>query len=202
MSGSFYAGGTAKQSWTGHKDEQATRDSGSVAMQVKPGEKSLDFSFKDLEGRRVGIRDPRFKNKVVIVQLMGSWCPNCHDEAPFLVELYRKYHNKGLEIVGLSFEEKDQLADPKRLRAFIEHYGIEYPVLVPGEPAELNAKLPQAVNLNSWPTTIFIGRDGRVRKTHAGFAGKASGAEHQRSIEEIRSLVESLLAERVPSPSA
>lgn len=165
-------------------------------------EEPFRFSFPDLNGHIVSNTDPRFEGKVVIVSIMGSWCPNCHDEAPFLAELYRKYHDKGLEIVGLSFEEADQLADPKRLRAFIEHYGIKYPVLIPGEPGQLNAKLPQAVNLNSWPTTFFIGRDGRVRKTHAGFAGKASGAEHERSVEEITSLVEALLAERAQPSSA
>lgn len=156
----------------------------------------LRFSFADLNGRTVSNTDSRFAGKVVIVSIMGSWCPNCHDEEPFLVDLYRKYHDKGLEIVGLSFEDADQLADPQRLRAFIKHYGIEYPVLVPGVPDELNAKLPQAVNLNSWPTTFFIGRDGRVRKIHAGFAGKASGVEHEQSIEELTTLVENLLAEQ------
>jgi peroxiredoxin len=165
-------------------------------------EEPFRFSFPDLNGHIVSNTDARFEGKVVIVSVMGSWCPNCHDEAPFLVELYRKYHEKGLEIVGLSFEDADQLADPTRLRAFIEHYGIKYPVLIPGEPGQLNAKLPQAVNLNSWPTTFFIGRDGRVRKAHAGFAGKASGAEHQRSLDEITSLVEGLLAERSQPTSA
>ena len=79
--------------------------------------------------------DARFRGKVVIVAIGGSWCPNCHDEAPFLMELYRQYRAQGLEIVDLSFEEGDQLKDPTRLRAFIQKYGIEYPVLIPGVPA-------------------------------------------------------------------
>lgn len=151
------------------------------------------FAFPDLAGKVVSDTDTRFRGKVVIVAIGGSWCPNCHDEAPFLVELYRKYHAQGLEIVGLSFEEADQLKDPVRLRAFIRKYGIEYPVLVPGEPSELNAKLPQAVNLNAWPTTFFLGRDGRVRSVHAGFAGKASGDFHSEMREEVASLLERLL---------
>ena len=159
----------------------------------------LRFSFPDLNGRVVSNTDARFQGKVVIVSIMGSWCPNCHDEAPFLVDLYRKYHDKGLEIVALSFEEGDQLRDPQRLRAFIAHYGIKYTVLVPGEPGQLNEKLPQAVNLNSWPTTFFIGRDGRVRNVHAGFAGRASGPLHDESVAELRSVVEELLAESLRS---
>ncbi|HWC96650.1 MAG TPA: TlpA disulfide reductase family protein [Candidatus Sulfopaludibacter sp.] len=153
------------------------------------------FAFPDLSGKIVSDTDPRFRGKVVIVAIGGSWCPNCHDEAPFLVELYRRYHAQGLEIVSLSFEEADQLKDPARLRAFIRTYGIEYPVLVPGEPSELSAKLPQAVNLNSWPTTFFLGRDGLVRSVHAGFAGKASGEFHTEMRNDVTRLLERLLAE-------
>jgi peroxiredoxin len=157
------------------------------------------FGFPDLSGHMVSDGDARFRDKVVIVAVGGSWCPNCHDEAPFLEELYRKYHSRGLEIVGLSFEEADQLKNPTRLRAFIERYGIEYPMLLVGETTELQAKLPQAVNLNAWPTTFFLGRDGRVRSVHAGFAGVATGEFHRQLKEEVTSLVERLLAENVIS---
>jgi hypothetical protein len=85
-------------------------------------------------------------------------------------------HGQGLEIVALSFEESDQLAHPTRLRPFIQHYEIEYPVLVPGIPGQLREKLPQPVNMNSWPTMFFVGRDARVHAIHAGFPGAASGA--------------------------
>jgi peroxiredoxin len=157
------------------------------------------FRFPDLEGRLVANTDARFQNKVVIVAISGSWCPNCHDEAPFLVELYRNYHSRGLEIVMLSFEEADQLKNPTRLRAFIKRYGIEYPVLVAGETAEWNAKLTQAVNLNAWPTTFYLGRDGRVRSVHAGFAAAASGEFHQQLKEDVTRLIERLLAENTVS---
>jgi thiol-disulfide isomerase/thioredoxin len=162
---------------------------------VKEATEPFRFSFPDLAGKIVANTDPRFHDKVVIVSIMGSWCPNCHDEAPFLEELYRKYRSQGLEIVALSFEESDQLKDPARLRAFIRQYGIEYTVLLGGEPAELKDKLPQAVNLNSWPTTFFLGRDGRVRSVHAGFAGRASGAFHDSLKKEVVATVERLLGE-------
>src|SRR5581483_11248936 len=157
------------------------------------------WSFPDLSGKTVSNTDPRFRGKVVIVDISGSWCPNCHDETPFLVDLYRKYHDRGLEIVALSFEEAAQLNDPVRLKAFIKHYGITYPVLVAGEPKDASEKLPQAVNLNSFPTTFFVGRDGRVRSAHAGFPGKASGKFHEEAKQEMTHTVEQLLAERVPS---
>jgi peroxiredoxin len=161
---------------------------------MKDPTEPLHFQAPDLNGRVLS--DANFRGKVVIVAIGGSWCPNCHDEAPFLVELYRKYHAQGLEIVALSFEEAEQLKDPARLRAFIKRYGIEYTVLLAGETSELNAKLPQAANLNSWPTTFFLGRDGRVRSVHAGYPGRASGEFHEQMREEVTGLLERLLAEK------
>jgi hypothetical protein len=97
--------------------------------------------------------------------------------------------------VALSFEEAEQLKNPTRLRAFISQYGIEYTVLLAGEPSDLNAKLPQAVNLDCWPTTFILGRDGRVRGVHAGFPGHASGELRTEAERELSSSVEGLLAE-------
>jgi peroxiredoxin len=169
---------------------------------VKDPTEPFRFSFPDLNGKVVSNTDAQFRGKVVIVSIAGSWCPNCHDEAPFFTELYKKYHSKGLEIVALSFEEEAQLKDPVRLRAFIKRYGIDYTVLLPGEPKELNAKVPQGENLNAFPTSFYIGRDGRVRSVHAGFPGKVTGKFHTEAKQEISALVERLLAERAQTSSA
>ncbi len=169
---------------------------------VKDPAERFRFSAPDLSGKLVTNRDPRFDGKVVIVAIGGSWCPNCHDEAPFLESLYKQFHSRGLEVVDLSFEEADQLKDPARLRAFIARYGITYTVLVAGEPDQLNEKLPQAEHLNAWPTSFFLGRDGRVREVHAGFAGPANPTAHQALVTDITALVEQLLAEPTPSHSA
>ncbi|HET7545006.1 MAG TPA: TlpA disulfide reductase family protein, partial [Polyangiaceae bacterium] len=163
---------------------------------VKDPTEPLRFSAPDLSGRTVTESDPRFKGKVVLVNIMGSWCPNCHDEAPFLEELYRSYKKRGLEVVALSFEDSAQLADPTRLRAFIATYGIDYTVLLAGEPSELREKLPQALNLTTWPATFFVARSGLVSGTHAGFAGKATGAAHEQLKAELRATVERLLAQK------
>jgi thiol-disulfide isomerase/thioredoxin len=160
------------------------------------------FSFPDLSGKVVSNTDPQFDGKVVIVAIGGSWCPNCHDEAPFLESLYKQFHSRGLEIVDLSFEEADQLKDPARLRAFISRYGLTYTVLVAGETEQLNEKIPQAVNLNCWPTSFFLGRDGRVREIHAGFAGPANPPAHEALMHEVTEMVEQLLAEPVPTQDA
>ncbi len=162
---------------------------------VKDASQPFQFSFPDLNGKIVSNTDARFQGKVVLVNVTGSWCPNCHDEAPFLAELYRKYRSQGLEVVALSFEEEDQLKNPARLRAFMKEYGIDYTVLLGGTPDDRDAKLTQPVNLNSWPTTFFLGRDGRVRFVHAGFPGPASGELYRQAAHEFYSQVESLLAE-------
>jgi thiol-disulfide isomerase/thioredoxin len=163
---------------------------------VKDPTEPFRFSFPDINGKVLSNTDERFRNKVVIVSISGSWCPNCHDEAPFLAELYRKYRDKGLEIIALTFEEEAQKAKGyPRLLAFNKRYGIEYPVVLAGEQADLADRVPQIHNLNSFPTTIFLGRDGLVRGVHAGFAGAASGVFHDNAKEEITATVERLLAE-------
>ena len=162
----------------------------------------LAFSFPDLAGKTFSNTDAQFRGKVVIVAIGGSWCPNCHDEAPFLVSLYKKYHAKGLEIVGLNFEQGDPETDTARLRAFIAHYGIPYPMLTAGTTDQLNEKIPQGVNLNCWPTSFFIGRDGLVKEVHAGFAGPGNTAGHAALVRDTTALVEELLEEPAASESA
>jgi len=160
------------------------------------------FSFPDLSGKTVSSTDPEFRGKVVIVAIGGSWCPNCHDEAPFLVSLYKKFHARGLEIVNVDFEQGDPDNDTKRLNAFIAHYGITYPVLVGGTTDQLADKFPQAVNLNCWPTSFFVGRDGLVKEIHAGFAGPGNTAGHEELERDVTALIEKLLAQPAPIQSA
>jgi peroxiredoxin len=169
---------------------------------VKDPSKRFVFSFPDLNGKVVSNTDPQFDGKVVIVAVGGSWCPNCHDEAPFLESLYKQFHGRGLEIVNLSFEEADQLKDPTRLRAFIARYGLTYTVLVAGTPDELAEKIPQGEHLNCWPTSFILGRDGKVREVHAGFAGPANKPAHEALQKEVTTLVDGLLSEPVPTQNA
>src|SRR3984957_14195773 len=164
---------------------------------VKDPTQPLRFSFPDLNGRIVSSTDEQFQGKVVLVNITGTWCPNCHDEAPFLEELYQKYHGQGLEIVALDFEPAEQLQSLSRVRAFIKRYGIEYTYLIAGEPSQLDEKIPQAENLNAWPTTFFIGRNGLVRVIHTGFTSLASGEMDSRLKDDVRNNIALLIAENV-----
>ncbi len=156
----------------------------------------LQWSFPGLTGKTVSSTDPRFRGKVLIVAIGGSWCPNCHDEAPLLEDLYRKYKSQGLEIVELSFEEEEQSTNPTQLRAFLKEYGIDYTVLLAGDPSQAADKLPQTIGLDTFTASFFIGRDGLVKSIHAGFAGKATGALHDQLVEEINATLARLLAQK------
>ena len=162
---------------------------------VRDPNEVFTYSFPDTQGKIVLDEDPRFKGKVVLAIVTGTWCPNCHDEAQYLVELYHRVHDQGLEIVALDFEEPEQQHTLKRVNAFIKHYKVPYTYLIAGAPSEMWDKVPQAVNLNTWPATLFIGRDGKVKATHAGFAGPASGIYNRELREEFTSNIERLLKE-------
>jgi thiol-disulfide isomerase/thioredoxin len=154
------------------------------------------FSGPDVNGKVLTNEDPKFKGKVILAIVTGTWCPNCHDEAQYLVPLYKKYRDRGLEIVALDFEEPEQQDDLARVKAFIKQYGVEYTYLIEGAPAEMWEKVPQLVNLNTWPATVFVGRDGRVKLVHAGFAAPASGEFNNHLKAEFTSTIEKLLAEK------
>ena len=164
---------------------------------IKDPKEPFKFLFPDVNGKVVSNTDARFKNKVVVAVVTGTWCPNCHDEAQFLVQLHKKYRDKGLEVVALDFEEQEQQDSLDRVHAFVKKYGVEYPYLIAGDPVEMWVKVPQANNLNTWPATFFIGRDGLVKSIHAGFASPASGELHTKLKAEIEATVERLLAENL-----
>ena len=163
---------------------------------VRDPNEIFTYSFPDVHGKIVSNEDPRFKGKVVLAIVTGTWCPNCHDEARYLVELYNKYHDQGLNIVALDFEEPEQQTSLKRVNALIKEYNVLYTYLIAGAPEDMWDKVPQAVNLNTWPATLFIGSDGKVKATHAGFASPGSGVFNAQLKEEFESNIKRLLAEK------
>lgn len=167
-------------------------------------EQTFDFDFPDLDGRPMTMADERFQGKVVLVNIFGSWCPNCNDEAPLLAEWDRRYGDRGLEIVGLAFEVTgDPERDTKLVRKYAERHGIDYPLLLAGVSDKLEAAhaLRHLDRVVAYPTNIFIGRDGRVRSIHSGFAGPGTGEHYEKLVAELERLIESLLAEPSPEPA-
>jgi len=200
LRGEFHAGLRSRTPFV------ATRSSGKPHLTPPTAVTRADttpfrFSFPDLEGRTISSTDERFRGKAVLIDIFGTWCPTCHDAAPTLVELYRDFRDRGLEIVGVAFEATGDTAhDAGLVRRYRQKHGIEFPLLLGGisEQEVVSAALPQLDGFTAFPTTIFVGRDGRVRRIHAGFYGPATGAQHTALVAEFRSAVESLLAESGP----
>ncbi len=163
----------------------------------------FQFAFPNLEGHMVTNTDPRFAGKVLMVDIFGSWCPTCHDAAPSLVEFYNEYQDRGLEVVGIGYEVTgDTAIDHRQLRRYREKFKIPFTILLGGlnDVEATAATLPQLHGFTAYPTTLFIGRDGRIRQVHAGFLGPGTGAQYTRQIEDLRATIESLLQETGSSP--
>jgi peroxiredoxin len=201
--GEYWSGKTGHMRFVARRNPDAELDTTAVATSLREPGARLDFTFPDQDGRPVALSDPRFAGKAVIVVLAGSWCPNCHDEARLLAELYRRYRAQGLEIVSLMFEHHgDFERAAAATRRFRTGLGITYPTLIAGtsDRDEAATRLPQLTGIHAFPTTIFVDRFGQVRKIHAGFAGPATGPHHASLVHEFTDLVETLLAE-TPSES-
>ena len=197
--GIFYSGATAKEPWEAVKNPAATLPD-VAAMHLKDGEEKLNFRFRDLNGKMVSINDPRFRNKVVIIQIMGSWCPNCMDETAYLVNYYKKYHAKGVEVVGLAYERTTDFArSQKTLSQLKDRFNIPYPLLITGYTSakgEPLKSMPMLADFKAFPTTIIIDKKGDVRKIHTGFSGPGTGGHYTEFINEFEKLTDDLLAEK------
>jgi len=157
----------------------------------------FEFAFPDLDGQVVRNTDPRFAGKVVVIDIFGTWCPTCHDAAPALVDLYDRYHDRGLEVLGFAYEVTgDSAIDNRQIRRFRDKFDVPYPLLRAGLNVveETAATLPQLTGFTAYPTTVFLGRDGKVKAVYAGFRGPATGAQYERQLADYDRIVEDLLA--------
>ena len=169
---------------------------GSQLTRVSDPQQVFRFTGVDPSGKTVDQSSPEFKGKAVIVDIFGTWCPNCHDEAPVLEELYRKYHEQGLEIVGLAYEYTDDAARNSRLLGIYRaKYGITFPMLLAGTVADgqIAKTLPQLVDFGAYPTTIFLDRSGHVHAIHAGFSGPSTGERYKQVQQNFDELVREIL---------
>jgi thiol-disulfide isomerase/thioredoxin len=187
-------------SWTAKRLAPAAADAflpGSFDI-VKPKDPAAPYvvAFPDVDGRMVSTADPRFANRPMIVSFMGTWCPNCADEAPFLRDLAAKYGSKGLDVVSLAFEYTNDLERNRRqVKRFIERFATPYTILLAGTVADApnSSAMAPLVGWQGYPTTIFLDRRHRVVKIHSGFDGPATGERFTRLKKEIDAEVEALL---------
>jgi thiol-disulfide isomerase/thioredoxin len=198
LQGEFYSGKTRRETWVAVKNDNASPPGHESQTYLKEGYERIAFSFPDVNGKKVSSGDEKYEGKVVIVQLMGTWCPNCLDETKFLVPWYNENKDRGVEIVGLAYENKDDFNYASvRVKKMMEKIGVPYDVLIAGTTnRETRGKtLPMLNDITAFPTTIFIGKDGTVRKIHTGFAGPGTGEYFEQFKKDFNETVDALLRE-------
>ncbi|RNC86423.1 MAG: TlpA family protein disulfide reductase [Winogradskyella sp.] len=200
MEGQFYSGNHWKEPFVAKRNPNYELPDAESLTYLKEGYDRIDFTFPDADGNPVSLTDERFKDKVIVVQIMGTWCPNCLDESKYYTDFYKANTNKDFEIIALAFEyAKTETIAFDRIKRLKTKIGIEYPVLLAqygtGDKAKAQEKLPMLNHVLSYPTSIFIDKKGNVRKIHTGFNGPATGEKYIEFKNDFESFVAELLAE-------
>lgn len=196
LNGKFYAGSTWQENWIGNRNPGFKLQDAEEISFVKNKDEKINFTFPDLEGKTVSLNDKRFENKPVIVQIMGSWCPNCLDESVYFSSLYKEYKTQGLEIVALAFEKTTDFEKAKsQVLRLKNRLNIDYPILITQQTGKDKASetLSALNKITAFPTTIFLNKEHKVIKVHTGFSGPATGNEYIIYKQRTESLIKSLL---------
>ena len=195
--GSFRSGKHFQTLWQARRNTEFKLGDAHQLTYLKEGYSRIDFAFENPAGQVISPKDPKYQGKVLILQIMGTWCPNCHDEAKFLVEYLGQNPNENLEVIGLAFERQREAAKAKQvIQTFTEKMNIPYEILYAGyaDKDEAARALPMLNSVLAYPTLIFVGKDGQVRRIHTGFSGPAT-SEYPQFQKEFEAYVNQLLEE-------
>jgi thiol-disulfide isomerase/thioredoxin len=200
LAGTFYSGNHSREEFSARRNPDFIMPDETTLTYLKEGSGDFNFSFPDIEGNLISLSDSRFEDKVVIVQIMGTWCPNCLDETRFLAPFFKDKQEAGLEIAALAFEyAKTPEKAFQGIRRLKEREGVPYPILLAqfgsSNKALANEKLPMLNHVLSYPTTILIDRTGVVRRIYTGFNGPATGEVYEEFKIEFEGFVDKLLSE-------
>ena len=198
LQGDFWSGQSFHTTFTGERNPEAELPDANELTYLKEGYDKLEFTFPNLEGEPVSLSDEKYQDKVVIVQLFGTWCPNCMDETKFYADWYRRHQDEDVEIIGLAYERKDDFDyASNRVKKMIEKLDVGYDFLIAGvsDKEEAAKTLPMLNRVMSFPTSIFIDKSGQVRNIHTGFSGPGTGIYYERFVEDFNILMDKLLAE-------
>jgi peroxiredoxin len=194
--GKFFSGSHYSTTWTGIKNNDFELIDPNQMTSVIDEAGKFDFSFPDLEGNLVSLTDAKYQNKVVVIQILGSWCPNCMDETRYFNQLYSQFNTEGLEIIGLSFERSKEFEKASgSLKKAIKDLNVPYPMLIAGIPKESHLALPMITEIKSYPTSIILNRSGEVVKIHTGFYGPSTGHYYKEYTAETEGLIKTLLTQ-------
>jgi thiol-disulfide isomerase/thioredoxin len=195
--GTFYSGKHYSNKWIAQRNEQFELTN-PYEKTFRVTNEPLTFKKPDLEGKDYEFPNASTSGKVVIIQILGSWCPNCLDETVFLRDLYNSYSGEGLEIIALGYEIPETYEGQRdRLIRYVEKAKVPYTVLVGGKvsKAETAKDFPMLNDIYSYPTTIFINRAGEVVQIHTGFNGPGTGEVYEQYVIETEKLIQKLLNE-------
>ncbi|WKN41357.1 TlpA disulfide reductase family protein [Tunicatimonas pelagia] len=196
LQGDFWSGSHYHTNWTAERDENAALADANSLIYLKEGYDRLAFTFPDLQGDSVSLSNPKYNGKVVLVQIFGTWCPNCMDETKFLADWYRKNRDRGVEIIGLAYEQKDDFSyAQKRVQKMVDKLGVEYDFLIAGTSDKEQAAetLPMLNRIMSFPTLIYIDQNGEVANIHTGFSGPGTGEYYEAFVQEFNERMDALL---------
>ena len=200
VDGKFYSGLSYMETWTGKKDDAAILPDAYSLTNLKEGYDKIDFSFPGLDGKKVSISDKKFKDKIVLVQFFGSWCPNCMDETAYLTSFYKEYQPKGVEIIGLAYERsKDFERSKKNVMRLRDRFSVPYDMLITGftnDKVEVSKSIPMLDKFMAFPTLMIIDKKGKIRKIHTGFSGPGTGTHYTEFVKEFENTIDGLLAEK------
>ncbi|HEX5169243.1 MAG TPA: TlpA disulfide reductase family protein [Cyclobacteriaceae bacterium] len=200
LRGDYWSGLSWHQTWTASRNDNVTLPDAESMTYLKDGYDKIDFKFPDVNGNIISPSDEKYKNKVLILQLFGTWCPNCMDETKFLAPWYKENRDRGVEIIGLAYESKPEFEyASERVKKMIAKMDVDYDFVIGGtrDKAEASKTLPMLNRVVAFPTTIYIGKDGKVKKIHTGFSGPGTGIYYQRFIERFNETVNELLNENL-----
>jgi thiol-disulfide isomerase/thioredoxin len=197
INGLFVSGKHWSEPWLAKKSNSNTlRNPYSITtVQVNT---NPQFSVLNAEGAPVHFDSSTWKNHVSIIQIMGSWCPNCTDESRFLKELYAEHKTNGLQIIPVAFERGDDVAAAcKRVAKQFNQLQLLYPFYYGGKASKDEAQktLSFLTEVHSFPTSIFIDKKGIIRRVYTGYYGPGTHEEYEKHSKEIKSLVAELINE-------
>lgn len=194
--GTFWSGHQYKTLWKAIKNPDfKLKHPDSLTRLVNPGS-FANLTFTNLEGGQVKLTDEPWRNKAKILQIMGTWCPNCLDETKFLIEHLSQHHYTNLEVIALGFESyasKEQ--NLERLKIYRDKLNIPYTIWYAGnyKKAEASKVLPLLNKVSAFPTLIFLDANNQVKNIHTGFNGPATpkyGEFKQQFEQNVKDLLE------------
>ncbi len=198
LDGSYWSGKSWYQKWVGRRNDTYELPDPYAITYIKEGYDQFEIKFPNSSGDLVELSDPKYQDKVVVVQLLGTWCPNCMDETKFYVDWLEKNKDRGVEVLGLAFERKPEAEYAfARINKMKEKLGVNYEILLAGTTSQESKAeaLPMLNKVMSFPTTIILDRQHRVRKIHTGFSGPGTGEYYEKFVEDFNLVMDKLLEE-------